>query len=575
MSVAVPPETEIVITGLGQRRTVVLDPAGVTLGRAEPCGIVLADRQVSRPHARLYKDPFGRWIVEDLGSRNGTWVGGERVTLRAVSPGERMVIGPFTLTLSGPQDQRIPASPSALTTTSLLEDGAEEGLVQVPPDARETLSGRRLKDLNALGDSLARVTDSRDLYSEACRCLATVPGSVALVLRLVAPAEGSVQLPETLACHFAPASATAGAEPQGGAAPPSNFRLSRRVVQSVAASGLAVTASSVRLTGDQLGLTVIDDLAPRAVYCAPITRGDGWIDALYVEAPADKGAPDVLDFVRAAARQIGFAGQGILRAEDAVWRRLLDHQLAMAHEIQRGLIPERLDLAPGIDLALAYEPAFWVGGDYCDVWCLPDGRIAFAVGDVSGKGLPAALVMANLHAALRTALAFQPEPSEAMRHISRHLHEHMPAGTFVTMVLGLLDAGTGRLEVLNAGHILPLVVGPSATVSPLGEPRNLPLGLVDADFVQEAVTLDRGAALVLVTDGVTEARSPGGEEFGSQRLMDVLHGRPFAGSQDLVHAVTQAVSAFRGPLPPHDDLTVLALLRGGSGAGESQAGAGG
>ncbi|MCX5655275.1 MAG: PP2C family protein-serine/threonine phosphatase [Planctomycetota bacterium] len=320
-------------------------------------------------------------------------------------------------------------------------------------------------------------------------------------------------------------------------------------------------ASNVRLSDGQLGLTGVDGQRSRAVFCAPIGAGEDWADLLYLEVSAEQAGADALAFIRVAARQVGLVGQSILRTEDVAERRALDHQLAMAREIQSNLVPRSLDIAPGLDLALAYEPALWVGGDYCDIWLLADGRVAFAVGDVSGKGFPAALVMANLQAALRAAVNSRPDPAEAVSQVGRHMAAHLPDGMFVTMFMGLLDPPTGRLTYLNAGHILPLLVRGSGEVSELGQPNNLPLGLSSAAFLHDDAVLEIGTALVAVTDGVTEAASPDGDRFGLDRLMSLLKGTPFTSSQDLVGAITRGVREFCGDQPQHDDITVLGLLR--------------
>jgi sigma-B regulation protein RsbU (phosphoserine phosphatase) len=546
---------EMVIAGAGRSWNVSLNPRGVVIGRVESCGIVLDDRQVSRHHARLYQDPFGRWIIEDLASRNGTVVGGQRIKRQAVAPGQRIVIGPFTLKLSVPLNWKIPSDESIGTATVLVETPAEESVVHTPPEAKEALSGTYLKELEAIGDRLARVPSSRDVYPEACKYLADHPATAALVLRLVRGAEALPKSPEILACQFG---GTTVIEP---GVSPHDYRLSRRVIKAATESGQSVMASNVRLGGEQLGLTIVGDLRPRAVYCAPITLASDWADVLYLEMSADQADAEMLDFVRAVARQIGLVTQSVLHVEDAAKIRQIDQQLAMARDIQASLIPKSLDLSPHVDLALSYEPALWVGGDYCDVWPLADGRIAFAVGDVAGKGLPAAMVMANLQAVLRSAVAFRPNPAEAMTHVNKHLERHMPSDMFVTMVMGILEPDTGKLEYVNAGHLLPLLVSPSGVVSALGKPSNPPLGFTTACLSSDTAVLELGTGLVAMTDGVTEAMSPEGELLGSERLVELLGQVKFASSEDLVRVVTQAANAFRGPLPPHDDMTVLAILK--------------
>lgn len=544
---------QIVVSGLGSPWTAPLRPSGVLIGRSDSCDIVLDDHQVSREHARLYQDPYHRWIAEDLESRNGMWIAGRRIDSHAVAPGERITIGPFTLRLRVPSEERIRSDETATTTTVRVAESSEDSAVEALPGFAPSLSQNLLGELDAMGEHLAGVSRSADLYADACKCLAVRSETAVLILCAERGREPRPKEPQILACDFGPDS------PSAVSRKPVNFPVSQRVIGHVVESCQAVVASNLRWDTSQLDLTVFDRERPRAVVCAPIAVGDDWADLLYVDMPADQAGQDTAHFVRLVARQIGFVGRSLLQAEDAARGRLLDDQLATAQRLQAGLVPRDLDLSPALDIALVYKPALWVGGDYCDAWRLPDGRVAFALGDVSGKGLPAALAMTGLQAALRTALAFRPDPTEVMSHLGRHLKRHLPAEIFVTMVVGLLDPGTGRLEYVNAGHILPILIRPPASASALGEPRNMPLGIKEETPVSDNAVLEPGAALVLLTDGVTETASPEGELFGLSRVLELFKGRAFETSHDIVHTVVAQVDLFRRHLPRRDDMTVLAL----------------
>jgi sigma-B regulation protein RsbU (phosphoserine phosphatase) len=249
-------------------------------------------------------------------------------------------------------------------------------------------------------------------------------------------------------------------------------------------------------------------------------------------------------------------------------RRVLDHQLHMAQEIQGRLTPSVLPKLPGVEVAVHYQPAMWVGGDYCDVWLLPDQRLALAVGDVSGKGLPAAMVMANLQAALRTAASFCPRPSDAMEHVNRHLGQHLPERMFVTLFFGVFEPRGGQLEYVNAGHIPPWLIGPGPRVASLGRPRDRVLGVSSEGFTTESATIASGAGLLAVTDGVTDAVSPEGEEFGLVGVERHMQTAEAHTARQIVERATEAVARFRGLAPQQDDLTIVGLHRS---AGDTQA----
>ncbi|RPI63646.1 MAG: FHA domain-containing protein [Planctomycetaceae bacterium] len=544
---------ELLVNEAGRLRREPLVKPALVIGRAAPADVVLGNPLVSRKHAKLSRDGLGVWTIEDLASHNGVWIDGQRVSKRTLAPGDHVTIGPFILSIVPAEDAQTDSDSVASFAPSLAEDSAQSELFVTRVDADENISSRRLRELNFITDRLAEITASGDLYREACRRTARQPDETSLILHLQTGEHEDRKPPEILAFH------RGGASPTDDKAQAGGFRISRRVIEAVARNPQPVQASNLRFSGSHLQLTLTDDEKPRAVLCVPITVDDDSADVLYLDVPAEQAGTDALDFARAIGRQVNFARKSLLLAEETARRRIIDHQLEMAREIQSNMVPTKLDLSASVDLALLCEPAMWVGGDHCDVWSLADGRIALVVGDVSGKGLPAAMVMTNLQAALRTALDFCPDPAQALTHVSRHLEKHMPLGIFVTLFLGLLHPESGRLNYVNAGHVMPLLAS-GGKVGELGVPRHMPLGLGGPEYASDTADITPGDAMIIVTDGVTEAKSPNtDDEFGMQRLQSVFEAAPSAASGDLVGAVAQAIQNFRGPLKQHDDVTILAL----------------
>ncbi|MGA2498046.1 MAG: fused response regulator/phosphatase [Tepidisphaeraceae bacterium] len=242
-------------------------------------------------------------------------------------------------------------------------------------------------------------------------------------------------------------------------------------------------------------------------------------------------------------------------------------RLDLARRIQMRLMPSQSPRIPGLDMAFHYQPAQWIGGDYCDFWRLPDGRLAFVVADVMGKGLPAAMVMANLHATLHAGMAFCADGARAIEYVNQHLAQHLPAGLFVTLFLGLLDVRNGILEYVNAGHVPPLLMERGTVIQPLGSPDNTVLGIGSGPFSSETITLASDAMVLLMTDGISESASPEGEHFGTTRAEQVMRSAASDSANQLVHRLTEAASRFRGAGPQQDDITVLAVRRLGGPAG--------
>lgn len=547
----------LTIARQGQTESVELDPRGTVVGRNPACDVVLESGRVSRRHALVFQDPFGRWIVEDLGSRHGVWVHQERIEARAVLPGESFRIGPFSLSVSQETDRQIAPDPSTSASTTVIEDDSP-AKIMTATEAGQALDRVQIRRLNEIADRMAELTDPDALYRQVCECLSGPMGGLAAVVRVPGPSEDFSGSPEILACRFAAGRDDLDARGRG------NLHLSRRVLEAVRAEGKSVMASSLPRQDVELHLTVVDRHTPRVVLAAPITDVARIVDVLYLDVPSDRSAEGTLDFVEAVARQVRYARKGLLLAEESARRHVLDHQLELARKIQSKLVPTDMAQVAGIDVCVCYRPAMWVGGDYCDTWLLEDGRVALAIGDVCGKGLPAAMLMANLQATLRTTTAFCFETPLAMEHVNRLLSENLPEGMFVTLFLGVFDPASGALEYVNAGHMPPVMIGPGRGALLLGEPENRPVGVHEGPFEGHVQTIEPGTGLVVITDGITEAASPGGEQFGIARVRAVLEAADLASAESMIRSVTTAAEAFRQPLPQQDDVTVFGLLYRGS-----------
>lgn len=535
--------------------------AGGIIGRSGQCDILIDGTGISRKHARLSRDPFGRWIVEDLDSQNGVYVNGQRTKAQAILSGDQIGIGRYSLLFTQAVDHRPARQDTVHKYTELVEDGLTPNVISDVDEAEATLSRPHLKQLNEITGRLSELRSFSALYPEVCKSLAQTPRTVAAVLKLPGKAEPPPDSIDILASCFGGRTHTRSAQDTA------NFWLSRRVVEAVRTTSKAVMATSSQSSDSALVLTVVDEHTPRAVICAPLSDAADALDVLYLDLPMETTTQDTFEFVKAVSREVILIRKMLILIELKAERSILDNQLSLARKIQSRLTPTALQDIPGVDLAIYYEPAMWVGGDYCDVWRLDSGQIAFVVGDVSGKGLPAAMVMSNLQAALRTTMSFRSEPSSVIKIVNSHLVQSLPDGMFVTLFLGLFDPSAGTLEYVNAGHLLPIIIRPQSTPIPLGQPDNIVLGLDDASFRASAESIGKDAGLLVFTDGITEARSPGNEEFGEEGVMSTLEGLGERSAREVVDLVAKAVEDFYQPSPQRDDITMFALFnRGPAGA---------
>jgi phosphoserine phosphatase RsbU/P len=248
-----------------------------------------------------------------------------------------------------------------------------------------------------------------------------------------------------------------------------------------------------------------------------------------------------------------------LLALELVDRIRVRDELEVARELQADLLPQRIASVPGYTFAHSYRTANEVGGDYYDVTPLPDGRVALFVGDASGHGMAAGLVMAIANATLKTALDIDPSPEKVIHLLNRTLCRTGTRRTFMSVFYALLDPGTGGLEYVCAGHPFPLLRREHGQIEELGT-GGLPLGLRDDLQVDcRSVQLDPGDLLVMYTDGLAEAVNGEGRAFSYDGIRRVLEP---GGLPDAVHdRIRKAFDRHIGEEPLRDDLTLLVMNR--------------
>jgi sigma-B regulation protein RsbU (phosphoserine phosphatase) len=235
-----------------------------------------------------------------------------------------------------------------------------------------------------------------------------------------------------------------------------------------------------------------------------------------------------------------------------------DRELQIAREIQQSLFPRSCPAVPGFEVVAASRPCRQVGGDHYDFIPLPDGGLALAVADVSGKGTPASILMASIHASLR-ALAGTASPERLVARLNAFLFASTQSNKFVTLFYGELDPATRVLRFVNAGHVPPFHLGSG------GERRRLTAGgpalglLEDATFEAGAARLAPGEVIAMLTDGATEALSPRDEEFGDERVWQAFARAAPGGAAATLAGLLAAVDAWTGEAGCSDDLTALIL----------------
>lgn len=267
-------------------------------------------------------------------------------------------------------------------------------------------------------------------------------------------------------------------------------------------------------------------------------------------------------------RQLAAAYQELKAAQARlIEQEKLEHELAMARKIQSSILPKSIPVLNGWQLAAHWQPARAVSGDFYDFIEFDDGRLGLVVGDVTDKGVPAALMMAVTRSVLRSVAVQWVHPSLVLAKVNDLLCQDMPANMFVTCLYGVLDLSSGRLRFANAGHDLPYLCSETEVIElrATGMPLGLMTGMV---YDEQEAALQPGESLLLYSDGLVEAHNPDREMFGFPRLRDLLVRRPRGESEDqcnlLIHYLLEQLAIFTGPgWEQEDDVTCVVLNRTG------------
>jgi serine phosphatase RsbU (regulator of sigma subunit) len=296
--------------------------------------------------------------------------------------------------------------------------------------------------------------------------------------------------------------------------------------------------------------------------CAPLAAGGKTLGILLIEgrAGAQSFSQEDLDLLSGVAMQAGVAILNAHLHQLLLRQQRLEQDMLFAKQVQRSFMPSEPPELPGYLFARRYNPVFDVGGDFYDFIPLPEQRIGILIGDVSGKGVSAALLMARLTSDMRYFSISEVSPARVLARANASLIGTAQDNMFATVLYMVLDAKSHRLTLSNAGHIPPLLrQGRNGTVAEVDEATNLALGVLpDAVFDEFTLDLAPQDCLVLCTDGVVEAKSPIQEEYGFQRLQRAIAATP---PGDALEGVLKDLVRHTGSTSQYDDITMVAFTR--------------
>ena len=555
----------------------------ITIGRSARNDLCVEDPFASRLHAEVRKRGDVFWIA-DLNSANGTLVNSERLTAPLQLRDRDIIrIGETEIEYS----ERADTAPARGRTSILFSDS---GLAPLPEativaDSRNSAANLLSSlDLSLKTQISTRISDAtlvaKSVQEDALAIISRVS------LTLLKPLSLDETLRQVLECVFDVVSADRGyvmllETPEGGNGAPelvckamktrtpaatndlAGVEISRTISEQVLKKGDSVLTSDAQQDPrfQERQSIVLGGL--RSVMAVPLAVEGRISGMIYVDNPfhTNRFTERDLQLLSLIAGVAAIRIENVRLLEVQQEQKRLANELAVASEIQFRLHPETPPAIPGYDVVGVSFPCYEVGGDYYDFIAKPDGRFVIALGDVSGKGTGAALLMSSIHAAVRAHTRTRLSASEIVSEINQYIYDNTPSNRYVTLFYSELDPRSNHLTYINGGHNSPLLARASGEVTRL-DIGGFPVGITPfGDYREGWVEIEPGDVMVVYSDGVTESLNEEGEEFGEARLIEIVQknrGRSAAGLRD---RIDEALTKFVGRASAVDDLTIVILKR--------------
>ena len=547
----------------------------ITIGRSARNDVCVPDPFASRVHAEVRREG-DQYLLQDLGSANGTYYNGSK--LDAVVPlahGGRIQIGETEILFKDMTSEQSLATPTidedaplpAATIAFDSQQHTTSGLLEAIEGARTQTSGRT-KVANVLPHRTGVAADQGDLLALISKVGVTLLASATLdetlrqVARLVFDAVPAERCIIMLRDDDAGELRVRAAEMHDRRTDVGEVRVSRTIIEEVVKQGRSVLTSDAQHDPRFKSSTVMFQ-GIRSVLAVPLGVGEGIFGMIYADSPlaTSRFTEDHLKVLTTLGSVAAIRVENTRLLAERLEQESFERELQLAREIQQRFLPTAPPTVPGYELQGISFPSYEIGGDYYDFILCEDRRLVVALGDVSGKGTSAALLMSSLHAAVHAQVSLCRPITETISAVNRYLADNTPANRFVTLFYAELDPLTGSLSFINAGHNPPLISHDAGTTEQLGS-GGVPLGIMpDYDYREGRTHLRAGDVLVAYSDGVTEQTNPKGEEFGTIRLQEVISHNLDASAAGIRDKIEAALSTFAQSTPAVDDITLLIVKR--------------
>ena len=342
------------------------------------------------------------------------------------------------------------------------------------------------------------------------------------------------------------------------------FQVSRGVIDQVIQLGQPVLTSDAQVDSRFSSRQSVSLLGLRAILCAPLKVRHQILGAVYVDnrIQVDIFTIDDLGLLSAIASSAAIAIENARLYLVAIEKARLERELQVARQVQSSLLPKDVPQLEGWDFAAAWLPAREVSGDFYDFFHRRDGTLDLMIADVSDKGMPAALFMANSRSIVRTALANASNLAEGISSANRLIYADSASGMFLTLFYARIDPHSGRVSFVNAGHNPPLLYSGERTEPFELKRTGMALGVEESLFyLEKSVELQRGDVLVFYTDGLTDAINESQQAFDLENVLRVICSVRHSSARYILDTIVAAVEQFTGSAAPFDDITLIIVRR--------------
>ena len=527
-----------------------------TIGRSARSDICIPDAFASRLHAEVRKEGDNYWL-QDLGSANGTRYNGTVVSMPIpVTSGGEIQIGETKITFEDEEVQKQQHATLIADSTQALDPSMTISFTRNKNPTSEILDSQfssrtdLLGLISKVGVTLLSSTGLKETLNQiATLVFESVPADRCVIMLRNETEDDGMQI--------------AVARERGKEGQPDEVRISRTVMDEVMVKGKSVLTTDAQ-QDPKFASQTMSLLGVKSVLAVPLSVDEREVfGIIYADTPTHENTftEEHLKLLTTLASVASIRVENATLTDERIERERMERELELATEIQQRFQPSAPPKIDGYELQGISFACYEIGGDYYDFIPKEDGKILIALGDVSGKGTAAALLMTSLHAAIHAQASAGSDLTKMVTSVNQYLADNTPANRFITFFVAELEPKTGELYYINAGHNPPLVARVDGMVEELGS-GGFPLGIMPmAEYELGKTTLQQGEALVIFSDGVSEAVNIEDEEYGMERFNEVVRINRTKSAAGLRDKIESSLSAFTQTAPANDDITLVILKK--------------